>query len=45
MLKDDRNPKALAALPDEALIDAVQRQTFRYFWDGADAARDRKSVV
>jgi hypothetical protein len=35
---DDRDPKALAALPDDALIDAVQRQTFRYFWDGADAA-------
>lgn len=26
---------ALAALPDEPLIEAVQRQTFRYFWDGA----------
>ena len=38
MRKDDRNPKDLAALSDEALIDAVQRQTFRYFWDGADAA-------
>jgi hypothetical protein len=38
VLKDDRNPKELAALSDEALIDAVQRQTFRYFWDGADAA-------
>ena len=37
-MKDDRNPRALAALPDDALIDAVQRQTFRYFWDGADAA-------
>jgi hypothetical protein len=36
--KDDRDPEALAALPDEALIDAVQRQTFRYFWDGADTA-------
>ncbi|HEU4458902.1 MAG TPA: glucoamylase family protein [Methylibium sp.] len=38
MLKDDRDPSVLAALPDEALVDAVQRQTFRYFWDGADAA-------
>ena len=38
MLKDDRSPGALAALPDEALIDAVQRQTFRYFWDGAEPA-------
>ncbi|MFA5941909.1 MAG: glucoamylase family protein [Sinimarinibacterium sp.] len=26
---------ALAALPDDPLIEAVQRQTFRYFWDGA----------
>jgi hypothetical protein len=47
--KEDRNPKALAALPDEALIDAVQRQTFRYFWDGADAASglalDRRTLV
>jgi hypothetical protein len=38
VLKDDRSPGALAALPDEALIDAVQRQTFRYFWDGAEPA-------
>ena len=49
MLKDDRNPRALAALPDEALIEAVQRQTFRYFWDGADAASglalDRRTLV
>jgi hypothetical protein len=49
VLKDDRNPGALAALPDEALIEAVQRQTFRYFWDGADAASglalDRRTLV
>ncbi len=49
MLKDERNPKELAALPDEALIEAVQRQTFRYFWDGADAASglalDRRTLV
>ena len=38
MLKEDRNPQILAALPDDALIEAVQRQTFRYFWDGAEAA-------
>ena len=48
MLKDDRNPIALAALPDEALIDAVQRRTFTYFWDGAHAASglalDRRSL-
>lgn len=25
----------LAQLPDEELIDAVQRQTFRFFWEGA----------
>jgi len=30
-----RSPATLAQLPDEALLDAVQRQTFRYFWDGA----------
>jgi hypothetical protein len=29
------SPRALAALPDEELIDRVQRQTFRFFWDGA----------
>lgn len=29
------SPRALAALPDEDLIDRVQRQTFRFFWDGA----------
>ena len=29
-------PKALAALPDDQLLNAIQRQTFRYFWDGAD---------
>ena len=28
-------PAALAALPDEALLDAVAHQTFRFFWDGA----------
>lgn len=45
---DDRNPRALAALPDEALIDAVQRRTFRYFWEGAHEdsglALDRRSL-
>lgn len=38
MLMDDRSPRELAALADEDLIDAVQRQTFRYFWDGANTA-------
>src|SRR5947209_4737991 len=26
---------ALATLPDEHLLDIVQRQTFNFFWDGA----------
>src|SRR5258707_6236786 len=26
---------ALAALPDEQMLEIVQRQTFNYFWDGA----------
>ena len=26
----------LAGLPDEALLEAVQRQTFRFFWEGAE---------
>ncbi len=29
------DPAKLAALPDEALLEIVQRQTFRYFWEGA----------
>jgi hypothetical protein len=29
------SPEELAALPDEALLEHIQRQTFRYFWDGA----------
>lgn len=28
-------PAALAELPDEALIEAIARQTFRFFWQGA----------
>jgi hypothetical protein len=38
-------PLALAALEDAALLDAVQRQTLNFFWDGAHPAsalaRDR----
>ena len=34
----DTNPAALVALSDDALIDVVQRQTFRYFWEGAHPA-------
>jgi hypothetical protein len=30
-----RDPRKLAALSDDALLEAVQRQTFRYFWEGA----------
>jgi hypothetical protein len=29
------NPEALALLPDDELLEAVQRQTFRFFWEGA----------
>jgi hypothetical protein len=40
--------RALAALPDDGLLEAVQRQTFRFFWEGAQPdsglARDRIPV-
>jgi hypothetical protein len=29
------DPAALAGLPDNELLEAVQRQTFSFFWDGA----------
>jgi hypothetical protein len=29
------SPAALAVLPDDELLEAVQRQTFRFFWEGA----------
>jgi hypothetical protein len=29
------HPYDLAALPDEQLLEAIQRQTFRFFWEGA----------
>ena len=36
-------------MPDAALIDLVQRQTFRYFWEGAHPlcglARDRTGLA
>jgi hypothetical protein len=35
MRKSTPSPAALAALPDEELLEAVQRQTFRFFWEGA----------
>lgn len=41
----DLSPAALAALPDEALLEELQKQTFRFFWEGAEPvsglARDR----
>lgn len=41
------DPAQLAGLPDEALIEAIQRQHFRYFWEGAHPvsglAFDRRS--
>jgi hypothetical protein len=33
-----RDPAKLAALDDDALLEAVQRQTFGYFWEGAHPA-------
>jgi hypothetical protein len=33
--KSKPSPAALAAMPDEELLEAVQRQTFRFFWEGA----------
>jgi len=33
--RSSTDPKALVALPDDALLEVVQRQTFRYFWEGA----------
>jgi len=42
---DRLKPSVLAALPDKELLEAVQRRTFRYFWEGAHPAsglaRDR----
>jgi hypothetical protein len=32
------NPAKLAALPDDALLEIVQRQTFSYFWEAAHPA-------
>lgn len=34
-MPSDTNPAAIAALPDDALLETVQRQTFRFFWEGA----------
>jgi hypothetical protein len=41
----DPSPAALAVLPDEALLEELQKQTFGFFWEGAEPksglARDR----
>lgn len=41
-------PAALAALPDDTLLERIQRQTFAFFWDGADPASglapDRRTI-
>jgi hypothetical protein len=43
-----RDAQALSALPDDELLEAVQRQTFRFFWEGAHPdcglTRDRLPV-
>jgi hypothetical protein len=37
-MADTVEPRAIASLPDAQLLELVQRQTFRYFWDGAHPA-------
>jgi len=45
---DAPGPAALAALPDDTLLERIQRQTFAFFWDGADPASglapDRRTI-
>jgi hypothetical protein len=47
-MNEQCSPQELAALPDEALLEAVQRQTFRFFWEGAHPssglAADRRKI-
>jgi hypothetical protein len=42
------DPRALSELPDELLLEQVQRRCFDFFWEGADAATglapDRRSL-
>ncbi len=42
------SPAALAALPDDELLEQVQRQTFRFFWEGghpvSGLAPDRRTT-
>lgn len=46
--KHEKQFKRPMALPDETLLELVQRQTFRYFWEGAHLhcglARDRTGL-
>jgi hypothetical protein len=48
-MPESRPPKELARLPDDALLEAVQRQTFDFFWDGAHPvsglAADRRTTL
>ncbi len=37
-MRSDADPLMLALLADEALLEVVQRQTFRFFWEGGDPA-------
>jgi hypothetical protein len=43
------SPAALAALPDEELLEAVQRQTFGFFWEASHPtsglAPDRRKIA
>ena len=45
---DPVSPAALLQLKDDALLEAVARQTFRFFWEGAEPAsflaRDRTTM-
>ncbi|MDB6090763.1 MAG: hypothetical protein JWN85_3547 [Gammaproteobacteria bacterium] len=44
-IEKETNPRNLAGLPDDELLERVQRQTFRFFWEGSHPesglARDR----
>ncbi len=48
-MPNDLSPAALAALPDDALLEAVQRRTFKFFWEGAHPvsglAADRRRTI
>jgi hypothetical protein len=48
-MSETLSAKELARLPDDALLDAVQHQTFDFFWDGAHPlcglAGDRRTTV